>query len=100
MSLKVIQAVIFSINTYKQDMIVVGNDNKKLKTKTDNFIFIVCLYYHFWGEIIVYPYFIWINVLFGLMKQNNVLMSLRLDILLIHVLMLTKPPEKSGKMYV
>ena len=30
-SLKVTQAVIFSINTYKQDMIAVGNKNKKIK---------------------------------------------------------------------
>ena len=30
-SLKVIQAVIFSINTYKQDMITVGENNKKIK---------------------------------------------------------------------
>ena len=28
-SLKVIQAVIFSLNTYEQDMIAVGNENKK-----------------------------------------------------------------------
>ena len=28
-SLKVTQSVIFSINTYKQDMIKVGNENKK-----------------------------------------------------------------------
>ena len=32
-SLKVIQSVIFSINTYKKDMLVVGNDNKKIKNK-------------------------------------------------------------------
>ena len=30
-SLKVIQAVTFSINTYEQDMIAVGNENKKTK---------------------------------------------------------------------
>ena len=31
--LKFIQAVIFSINTYKQDMISVGNENKTIKNK-------------------------------------------------------------------
>ena len=31
--LKVTQAVIFSINTYRQDMIAVGNKNNKLKNK-------------------------------------------------------------------
>ena len=31
--LKVIQAVIFSINTYEQDIIAVGNENKKIKNK-------------------------------------------------------------------
>ena len=30
-SFKVIQAVIFSINIYEQDMIAVGNENKKIK---------------------------------------------------------------------
>ena len=32
-SLKVIQEVIFSINTYEQDIIVVGNKNKKMKRR-------------------------------------------------------------------
>ena len=31
--LRVIQAVIFSLNTYEQDMISVGNKNKKIKNK-------------------------------------------------------------------
>ena len=61
-SLKVIQAVILFINTYEQDMIAVENENQKMKTKTDGIIFIICLFYHCWGIIIVYPYFIWINV--------------------------------------
>ena len=34
-SLKFIQEVIFSINTYEQDMIAVDNENKRLKIKTD-----------------------------------------------------------------
>ena len=33
LSVKVIQAVIFSINTYGQDTIVVGNENKKSQNK-------------------------------------------------------------------
>ena len=52
-------------------MIAVGNENKKLTINTDGIIFIVCLCYHCWGKIIVYPYFKWINVLFGLMKQKK-----------------------------
>ena len=32
-SLNVTQAVLFSINTYEQDMIAVGNKNKKTKNK-------------------------------------------------------------------
>ena len=32
-SLKVIQEVIFYMNTYEQDMISVGNENKKIKNK-------------------------------------------------------------------
>ena len=48
-SLKVTLAVIFSINTYKQYMIAVGNENKKLKTNTDVIIVIICLCYHCWG---------------------------------------------------
>ena len=75
-SLKVTQVVIFSINTYEQYMIAVGNKNKNLKTNTYGIIFIICRCYHCWGQIIIYPYFIWINVLFGLMKKN-VVMSLR-----------------------
>ena len=31
--LKVTQAVIFSIDTYEQDMIAFGNENKKIKNK-------------------------------------------------------------------
>ena len=31
--LKVIKSVIFSIHTYEQDMIAVGNENKKIKIK-------------------------------------------------------------------
>ena len=63
--LKVTQVVIFSINTYEQDMISVGKKNKKMKTKTDGIIVIVCICYHCWGQIIVNPYFIWLNILFG-----------------------------------
>ena len=78
--LKVTQAVIFSINTYRQDMIAVGNKNNKLKTKTDGIIVFICLCYNCWKRIIVYHYFIWINVLFGLMVKNDSLMCLLLDI--------------------
>ena len=92
--LKVIQAVIFSIDTYEQDIISVGNENKKISSNTNGIIVIIFLCYHCWGQIIVYPYFIWINVLFGWMKQKNVLTSLKLDIWLIQILILTKHSEK------
>ena len=72
--LKVIQAVIFSINIYKQDTISAWNERKKLETKTGVIIVITCLCYDCWRQIIVYHYFIWLNVLFGQIKQNNVLM--------------------------
>ena len=99
LSLKVIQAVIFSIDTYKQDMIAVGNENQKNQSKTDGIIVIICPCYHCWGQIIVYPYFIWLNVLFGLMKQKNVLMNLKLDIWLIQIWILTKPSDNKWKKY-
>ena len=51
-------------------MISVGNDNKKLKTKKFGIIVIICLCYHCWGKIIVYPYLIWLNVLFGLTEKK------------------------------
>ena len=38
LSLKVTQAVIFSINTYKQYMISVGNENKILKQRLMEFL--------------------------------------------------------------
>ena len=66
-------------------MIAVGNNNQKIKINTDGIIVIVCLCCHFWGRIIVYPYFMWLHVLFEIMKQNNVLMSLQLYILLIQL---------------
>ena len=96
-SLKVIQEVVFYINTFKQDMIAVGNENQKNKTKIDGIIVIICLYYHCWGIIIVYRYYIWINVLFGLKKQVNVLMILRLDIWLIQVCILIYPSATKQK---
>ena len=46
--LKVTQAVIFSIDTYKQDMIAAGNENKQIKRKTDGIIVIICLCYYCW----------------------------------------------------
>ena len=55
-SFKLIQVIIFSINTYEQDMIAVDNKN------TDGIIVTIYLCYHCWGRIIVYPYFIWLNV--------------------------------------
>ena len=33
LSLKVIQAVIFSLNTYEKEMIEVGNNNEKIRNK-------------------------------------------------------------------
>ena len=72
-SLKLIIAVILSIGTYKQNMIEVGNENKKIKTKTYGIIVFICPCNHCWGIIIVYPYFIWLKVLFGLKKQKKVL---------------------------
>ena len=69
--LKVIQAVILSINTYEQDIIEVGEENKKIKTNTDIIIVIIFLCYHCWVQIIVYPYYIWLNILSGLMKQKK-----------------------------
>ena len=51
-------------------MIAVGNENKKVKTKTDGIIVIIWLCYHCWGVIIVYPYFILLNILFGLLRQK------------------------------
>ena len=36
----------------------------KIKLKTDGIIFIICLFYHCCGQIIVYPYFIWLSIFF------------------------------------
>ena len=69
-SLKLIQAVIFSIDTYEQDIISVGN-KKKIQSTINGIIVIICPCYHSLGKIIVYSYFIWVNVLFGLMKQKT-----------------------------
>ena len=55
-SLTFIQAVILSMNTYKQEIIEVENENEKLETKIDETIVIIFLYCHFWGVIIVYGY--------------------------------------------
>ena len=96
-SLKFIQEVIFSINTYEQDMIAVDNENKRLKIKTDWIIVIICLCYQCWGIIIVYHYYIWLNVLFRLMKQNILLMNLRLNIWSIQFCTLIKPSETKYK---
>ena len=68
-----------------------------MKTKTDGIIVIICLCYHCWEEIIVYPYFIWLNILFGLMKQKHLLMSLRLDIWLTQVWILIKHSNNKCK---
>ena len=79
-SLKLIQVVIFYIDTYEQDMIAVVNDNKTNQSKIDGIIVKLYPCYHCWGEIIVYFFFIWLNVLFGLINQRNVLTRLKLDI--------------------
>ena len=72
LSLKVIKAVILSIETYKQDILSVGKHNKKIQSKTNGIIVIICLCYHCWGLITVYPYFIWLKVLFGLRKKERI----------------------------
>ena len=66
-SLKVIQAVIFPINTYKQEIIAVRSE-KEIKTKKDGIFVIKCLCYHCWGTIIVYRYYIRLKGLFELEK--------------------------------
>ena len=53
-------------------MIAVGDKEKILKTKTDGIIVIICICYHCWWRIIVYPYFIRLNVLFGLKKKKGI----------------------------
>ena len=53
-------------------MVVVGNEKKNIKLKTDGIIVIICPCYHCWGEIIIYPYFIRLNVSFGLMKKKRI----------------------------
>ena len=79
-SLKLIKEVILSIDTYKQDMIEVGNRKRKLKTNTDVIIVIIYPCKHCWGLIIAYPYFILLKVLFGLKKQKNLLTIFKLDV--------------------
>ena len=80
LSLKVTKAVILSIDTYKRDMIAVGNYNRKIKTKKNGIVSIICPCNNCWGLIIVFPYYVWLKVLFGLKKQKNLLMSFQLDI--------------------
>ena len=53
-------------------MIAVGNKKGGNTTKTDGIIVIICLWYHCWGQIIVYTDFIWIKFLFGLMKKTRI----------------------------
>ena len=52
---KVIQEIIFSINTYKQDRIAVGNRGGG-RENTDGIIVIIFLCSHCWGLFIVYCY--------------------------------------------
>ena len=40
-SLKVIKALILSIDTYEQDILSVGKDNKKIQSKTSGIIVII-----------------------------------------------------------
>ena len=69
-SLKVIKAVILYIDTYKQDILPVGNKKNPAKDKCNHCDHMPML--SLLGEIIVYPYFIWLKVLFRLKKQKNV----------------------------
>ena len=84
-SRKLIKADILSIDTYKKYMIADGCQKKRNKNKTNGIISIRCPCNHCWGLIIVCPYHIWLKVIFVLKKQNNVLMSFPLDILLIPI---------------
>ena len=65
--LKVIQAVIFSINTYEQDMIAVGNKNKTIKNKNRwNYFHHMPILpssgaYHRLTLLIMAIFFIWFN---------------------------------------
>ena len=63
--LKVTKAVHLYIDTYEQDMIEFGKENKKIKTQTDGIIVIIFPCNHCWELIIVHPYFIRLKVLFG-----------------------------------
>ena len=57
-------------------MIEDGNENKKLRTKIDRIILRILPCNNCWGIIIVYPYFIWLKVLFGLRKQTIIEFSI------------------------
>ena len=54
-------------------MIAVGNQNKKIKTKTNVIISIICPCNHCWGLIIIYPYYTWLKSLFGLNKKERII---------------------------
>ena len=70
----------FTIDNYKKDIWAICYQNKKIKTKTNGIISIICACNHCWGLIVFYPYHICLKVIFGLNKQKNILMSFQLDI--------------------
>ena len=78
--LKLIQSAIVSINTYEQDIIAVGNKNKKIKNKYRYNYFNHMLMLSLLGSNQNQPLFhmakrfIWIN------ETKNVLTSFQLDI--------------------
>ena len=78
-------------------MIAVGNENEKIKNKDRwNYCHHMPML-PFWGIIIVYRYYIWLNFLCGFKKQVKLLISLRLYIWLIQVCMLIKPSDTKWK---
>ena len=74
--LKVIQAIVISVNTHGQKMTEIGNKNIYFYKKDKWNYYHHFPIFHFWGIIIVYYYYIWLKVLFGLKKQVDVLTSL------------------------
>ena len=77
---KIIQSIIIYLHSREKKTIEIGNKNKKTKKRIDGITVIILQYCHYWGIIIVYLYYMWIQVLLGFTKQVNVFMSLQLDI--------------------
>ena len=95
--LKFIQAVIFSINTYKQYMISVGNENKTIKNKDRWNYFHHMPILPLLGDNHCLPLWHMAKRFIWLEETKNILMSLRLDIWLIRVCMLINPSETKKK---